>query len=98
MTKENIRRTLFDEVSLTIAIIGMAIAVFSFIRDPQIDMSSKIQEVQANSDKTQTVQDLRITRLEELPGAIESLNKNLNETNQNVVRLQTTIEERIPKK
>jgi hypothetical protein len=83
--KEDITKMLYNQVSLAIAIIGMTVAVVQWVRDPQMDAKAE-----------QAVQNIRITKLEELPEAIKTLNENLNETNQNVVRLTTIIQERVP--
>lgn len=82
-----------------IGLIGVIFTVYTYFRDPQV-----------KSEKTDAINALQIDTLEQnlkavmenhlphIDQRLNSLHDSINTTNQNVVRLATIIDERIPKK
>lgn len=88
-----------SQVTKTIAIIMVTIAVTSYINNPSTENSKKI-EAQENTIKTlaEKIQNIKDNDIHEIHLATARIEDEQKAQGQSIIKLQTIIEERIPSK
>lgn len=97
-----IKRVLFDQVSLIIAIIGAVLAVMAWVQNPATANKEQIEYLKGEIVKNQALSD-QLTKTQQndlhtIEGKLEAQQAILLELQKQGVKLETILNERIPKK
>lgn len=96
------RKLIFNEISLIFAISGMVLSAFIYLTSPQKEQNVAIEllraQVVAQERTIETITKTQQNDTHEVKTNLEALRKETQELRENIVKLGTIIEERIPKK
>jgi hypothetical protein len=97
-----IRRVLFGEVTLVIALVGVVSSVMLWVMGPQTQNNLAIELLKQQSENQQkvieTVTKTQQNDTQEVKGQIFEAKEQLADLKAEIIKLQTIIDERIPKK
>lgn len=96
--ESKIRKVLFNEISFVIAIVGAVAGLLMWIINPQRTTELEIQRLGQQQELTEKIQNIKDNDLHTLQLRIEDIDAKVIQTNQNVLRLETILDERLPAK
>ena len=101
-TETKTRKIIFNEITFIIAIIGFVLSAFIYLTSPTNDNNTALQlQDQRITAQRETIDKLTLTQqndTQELKEVVKDLVDQIQLQQQDITRLSTILEERLPKK
>ncbi|GEM_PF-1771800 len=101
-TYGKVRRVLFNEISLVIAVVGATVAVVNYFQGPSIDNQRNIeliqQEITSQKELSDQINNLRDNHIHTLEVKIDDANAKADQLENQIIEVKTILNERLPNK
>lgn len=97
-----VRKVLFNEISLVIAIVGATVAVINYFAAPSINNEKSIeliqQEITSQKELSDQINNLKDNHIHTLEVKIDDANAKADRLENEVIEIKTILNERLPNK
>lgn len=101
-TYGKVRKVLFNEISLVLAVVGATVAVINYFQVPAVDNQKNIeliqQEIASQKELSDQINNLRDNHIHTLEVKIDDTNSKVDNLENEIIEVKTILNERLPNK